>query len=354
MNKILLVLSCNLHWAPYYTRYENIMKNLSVPYDLIIWNREGLDENTYGTKIEYNVYDKANDGSWKKIFKFIGFSRFVKKQIIKHRYEKIVFVGTYAGMPAFISGFLKKFYKKRYWIDLRDITYEHLSLFYKCEEQAILNSYKTVVSSKGYTLYLPKFEYEFMHNIDPSMEDIIKEYHKTKSDKIRISYIGNLGFWNSCKEMIDNLANDERFVMNFVGPNFERIQEYCNKNNIENVNFHGRFERSETVKFYNETDIIFNIYGNDTINVKTALSNKLYYSMRFGIPILVSPDTFMEKITHKYNIGFTFDGKTDFGDRLFEWYQSTDLLQSSFEQAWKDVEHEDKQAEDAYIKFIGG
>ena len=70
MNKILFVLSCNLHWAPYYIRYENIMKRMGLKYDVVLWNREGIKDTTYGEKIEYNVADQTNNGSAKKIFKF--------------------------------------------------------------------------------------------------------------------------------------------------------------------------------------------------------------------------------------------------------------------------------------------
>ena len=352
MNSILLVLSCNLHWAPYYTRYENILKELGLKYDIVIWNRERLKESTYGRKIEYSVKDETNNGSMSKILKFLRYSRFVKKQIKENKYEKIVFVGTYAGIPAFISTYLKKAYKRKYWIDLRDITYEKYSFFYNLEAKAIKNSHKTVISSKGYLPYLPQFKYGFIHNIDPTMEEILTKYKKIECDKIRISYIGNLSYWDSCREMIDVFANDVRYIMNFVGPNYEVIEEYCKARKIFNVTFHGRFQREETVDFYNNTDIIYNIYGNDIVNVKTALSNKLYYAMRFKLPILVSPNTYMEKITRKYNIGISFENERAFADKLYKWYIDFESQPQHFEDAWKDVLKEDKKAIEDFKKFI--
>lgn len=354
MNSILLVLPSNLHWAPYYIRYEKILKENGIPFDLILWNREGLKESTLGRRIEFKVPDETNSGSVTKIFKFIRFAEFILNTIKKYKYQKIVFVGTYAGVPALLSRYLKKNYKGRYWIDLRDITYEKYRFFYKLESEAIVNSYNTVISSKGYKPFLPKFDYGYIHNIDPTMDEIATKYHKTESDRIRISYIGNLAYWNSCKEMINLLANDNRFVMNFVGPNYEIIQQYCKENCITNVTFHGRFKREETVYFYNNTDIIYNIYGNDTINVRTALSNKLYYAMRFRLPILVSPNTYMEKLTKKYNIGISFNNSKGFADELFKWYQNYDLEKHYFEVAWKKVMDEDKKATDGFVKFIGG
>lgn len=352
MNRILFVLSCNLHWAPYYTRYENILKELGLKYDILIWNREGLMENTFGRKIEYSVKDETNNGSMTKIVKFIKYARFVKYQLKKNKYDKIVFVGTYAGIPAFIAYFLKYNYCGKYWIDLRDITYEKYKIFYKLESQAILNSYKTVISSRGYVPFLPKYDYGYIHNIDPTMEEILKKYNKSESDNIRISYIGNLAYWDSCKEMIDVLANDSRFVMNFVGPNYEKIQQYCENNHIINVTFHGRFKREETIKFYNNTDIIYNIYGNDTVNVRTALSNKLYYALRFKLPIIVSPNTYMEKLTKKYNVGISFENKREFADELYDWYQNFNNKKHSFDAAWQQFKCEDEKAIEDFKEFI--
>ena len=186
------------------------------------------------------------------------------------------------------------------------------------------------------------------------MEEILSKYKKTECDKIRISYIGNLSYWDSCREMVNVFANDDRYIMNFVGPNYEVIEEYCKANNILNVTFHGRFQREETVSFYNNTDIIYNIYGNDIINVRTALSNKLYYAMRFKLPILVSANTYMEKIAKKYNIGISFENRREFADKLYKWYNNLESQPQHFEDAWKDVLKEDKKAESDFIEFIGG
>lgn len=352
--KILFVLSCNLHWAPFYTRYELLLKNAGISYDLVIWNREGIEEKTYGKLIEFKVLDKNSKKTASKVLKFFRFAHFVKKQIRKNSYDKIVFLGTYSGVPALLASFLEKEYKGKYWIDLRDLTYENYKFFYNLEAKAIKNSFKTVVSSKGFLSLLPKGDYGFIHNIDPTMDDIVKRFNKSKSDRIRVSYIGNLGYWNPCRQLIDALANDERFVMNFIGPNYEIIKDYCESNKIANVTFHGLFKREETVNFYNDTDIIYNTYGNDTANVRSLLSNKLYYALRFKLPILVSKDTYMEEFVTKYDIGYCFENKISFADELFNWYCNHKLEENLFDRAWNDVVVEDKNAVDDFMKFIKG
>ena len=353
--KVAIVVASNLHWAPFVNRYLDVLKSEGCQFDLVMWNRENIIENVDANLITFDLKDETNNGSAKKIFKFIRYANFVKKVLIQNKYQKVFFVGTYAGVPALICRFLEKNYKSKYWIDLRDLTYEKLRIFFEMERKAIQNSFHTVVSSKGFLKHLPSdAEYGYIHNIDPTMDEIMLQYKKVASDKIRISYIGNLGYWNSCKELIDLLANDDRFILKFIGPNYEKIEEYCQKNNIKNTQFHGRFMREDTVKFYNETDVIFNLYGNDNINVCTALSNKLYYAMRFKLPILVNQNTYMEEMIQKYSLGITFKNVPEFANELYDYVKTFDSGEHGFDEAWNSVVNEDLATMMRLKEFVRG
>ena len=71
--------------------------------------------------------------------------------------------------------------------------------------------------------------------------------------------------------------------------------------------------------------MILNLYGNNSPNLDYALSNKLYYSAIYYMPILVCPNTFMATIVKKYGLGFVFD-KDDENilDSLYEYYNNLD------------------------------
>ena len=90
---IAVVLGCNTHWAPYYRRYEEILENCQVEYDLILWNREGLAENVKGHLIEYSMIDETNNGSFSKIYKFFSYACFVKNKLKHGKYSKVIFLG---------------------------------------------------------------------------------------------------------------------------------------------------------------------------------------------------------------------------------------------------------------------
>ncbi len=356
MSKIAIILGSNTHWAPYYSRYVQILSDIGKSFDFIIWNREGITESmppTICKLIEFKVKDKTNDGSIFKVFKFLKFASFVKKVLSKSKYDRVIFLGTYAFVPAVLNVFLKKHYKGRYWVDLRDLTYEHYYWYFKKEKAVIENSFTTVISSKGFLPYLPPYNYGFIHNIDSNLESFANIYKKTNSPKIRIGYIGNISYYDSCISLIKALANDNRFLISIIGPNSEPLRLFCKENGIANVRFHGRFQREETVSFYNDTDIVYNIYGNDSLNVKTALSNKLYYSLRFKLPILVSKNTYMEELCSGYNFSMTFEPSSSFADSLFLWYSQFDSTRANFDGLWAKASKEDEKSIELFKSFIG-
>lgn len=77
--KIALVVGTNTHWAPFYFRYEQILNENNIKYDLILWNRENIEENVKATNVfECKLVDKPNNKDAKKIWKFFVFGHFVK------------------------------------------------------------------------------------------------------------------------------------------------------------------------------------------------------------------------------------------------------------------------------------
>lgn len=362
MNKksnIAIVLGSNIHWAPYYYRYEKILKDNNVKFDLIIWNRENITENTEANNlIEFKMKDKSDNKNPFKIIKFVAFSEFVKKTLKKNNYNKIIFLGTHGCAPIFLSKFLFEKYNQKYWLDIRDYQYEWFKPFFDFEKKSIENSFATAISSKGYEEFLPKSKYYYMHNVDPDIDCLIKKYNKQedKKNRIRISFIGNVRYYEENIKLIKLFANDDRFILQYFGAGSENIKLYCEKNKINNVEFFGKFKKEDTVKFYNQTDIINNIYGNDSIGLTTALSNKLYYAVALKIPILVCDNTYMKEITNKYNFGITFKNEKDFPDNLYMKYNDglakEKNKQPQYEKLWEIIQQDEKHTYNKLNEFL--
>ena len=152
---------------------------------------------------------------------------------------------------------------------------------------------------------MPKWNYYISHNDSIVADDDIALSHSKTLSKlpIQISFIGLVRFYEQNQLLLNIFANDPRFKLAFYGKNSEPLQKYAEKNGIKNVEFVGHFDPNMTMKFYEKTDVINNFYGNNSILLKYALSNKLYYSATLGLPILVCDETYMMDVSKRYSFG---------------------------------------------------
>lgn len=356
--KIGIVLPSNITYAPYFRIYEKLLNQAGLEFDLIYWNRDLIEESTNGRKFSYDVKDKVNSGDWKKCFKYISFSKFVKSKLSSLAYDRVFFLGTNAATVVILSDYLEKKYKNRYWIDIRDYTYEKYSFYYNRLENAIKSAHTVAISSNGYREFLPDANYIGVHNIDMlNIEKSLGLKNKIKDsfdNPIRISFIGLVRYFDQNKKLINILGNDARFLLQFYGKNSEVIREYCDSKGITNVDFEGRFAPEETANYYIKTDIINNIYGSDDIAVTTALSNKLYFAAALNLPILVSKDTYVEKISTQYGFGYSIDyNNVNFSDDLYNWFKKFKSSEKRGNKKFWDKAQKDNATFELYLyKFI--
>lgn len=350
---VCLIVPSNLIYAPYYFRYIEILNKAGEPFDTILWNREGLEEKLSGRIFEFNIQDQTNNGDWKKVFKFIFFSRFVKKIIKKNKYKKLIFLGSNAGNATLLYFFLRKNYNKQYWFDIRDFTYENFRPFYFIEKRCILHSCKTVISSKGYKEFLPEYPYIIAHNFDRRNIEQARGTKIIDEKVLRISFIGNMRYYEENIRFIDLFANDNRFRLQYFGTGNEPLKKYCQKKGVENTLFCGRFDAEKTKDFYARTDIINNLYGNHSQGLRTALSNKLYYALELQKPILVCPGTYMEEVSVSAGIGFTIHyDNSDIKEELIRWYEKFNC--SSAREILRKIDAEDRLFEIQLEEYIKG
>lgn len=345
MKNVALIISGNVHWFPYLRRYLQVIEHCGLTCTIFYWNRENINESfpPFVKPIEFKKDDKTNNGSPFKIFKFLKYGSFLKKELSKTHFDRLIFLGTYSFIPAILYKILTKKYSKKYWIDIRDLTYESFPLFYYMEKRVFYHSYMTVVSSDGFVKYLPKYNYGHVHNIDPSLKNHF-DFSHNKTDKIRISYIGNISYFEEVKKLVDFFKNDGRFFMNFYGKNSNVIKDYCTKHRITNVSFKGPFRPEETISLYENTDVIFNAYGNKRKNLRVALANKLYYSIRLNIPLLVSPNTYTSYLCRKNGIGIDFIQTSTFKEDLISFVNSYRAKNTNVNFAlWRSIVNEDNQ-----------
>lgn len=319
--KVCFISLVNLYLCPYISKYTAL---INCNYDIIYWNRHGIEENINANNIySFNYKMEENASKLKKLIGYLKFRKYAYEIINVNSYNGIIFLQTSAGI--LLQDILRKKYGKKYIVDIRDYTMENNPIFFSIEKKLIKDSAYCVISSKAYENFLPPHNYIVVHNDSFIDESIIKNFENKKrnKDRIVISCIGLIRFNEHNKKVILKFKNDKRYILKFIGKGAFELKDFCEKFDIKNVELIDRFPPEKTLEYYYETDIIYNLYGNNSPMLDYALSNKLYYAAKLKMPILVCPGTYMEYVSKKFGFGFSFNlSNPNELDRLFEYYNT--------------------------------
>jgi hypothetical protein len=350
--KVCLIGATNLYGMPYMRYYRNILDRLNITYDIVYWDRAGLEEETGANIFSYK---KPIKNLPNKIKSLIGYKYFIEKVICDNHYDRIIVMTT---MPAvLIANKLIIKYRGNYVVDIRDYTFEHIVPYYNRIRRLTRNSALNVISSPEFKTFLPSAKYLNCHNISFPVDGDrnIRKNKPRNMRKIRISYIGGISYYDQLKAFLVSIGNDERFEMNFFGDGLDsdKIQKFCKSNNFNNVRFYGRYAPVEKESFYGQTDIIYNIYGNNTTVTKYALSNKLYDSAWYYVPILVSPYTAMEQYSNGFGITVNLE-EPGIGDKIASCYNNIQwgLLEKECDSFISKALKENKYFQEKLMSFL--
>ena len=316
--KILIVCFSNLRSVPYISSYTNILDNNNLKYDVVYWRRYNIEEKIFCNKLfAYNVFQNAEINKLIKLKNMFGYANYVKKLIKQKNYNKIIILSTLPGV--LLENYLVKFKKHEYILDIRDHSYEHIKWYYFKVKKLMKNAALNVISSLGFKYFLPNANTILCHNCSTGLT--MKDSVSLHKDKIIISFIGQVRYAQKYMNFLESIKNNEKIVFRFYGfgEDLEYLQQYQKSKGISNIEFYGAYKPEEKKKIIEETDIIFNVYGND-LHVKYAVSNKYYDALVYQKPIIVSKGTTMEKITQGFSYCVTQD-KFDCED-LIQWYEN--------------------------------
>lgn len=341
--KILFVLADNVYLTPYLNKYIARFSKESNTIKILFWDKNNNERELPSNYKRY--YDRY------RVLGYLKFRRYIIEFINKEQFDFII--PLHQSAILLISDVLIKKYKNKYIFDVRDYSYEKYRIIKKIQKKLVENSRMNIISSEGYTNFLPHGKYYITHNL-PNIENI-KCNNRKKHFPIRISYIGLIRFMEQNKKIIDFFKNDNRFLISFIGTNSNLLKEYCEYNNVNNVELIDTFNPKDTLKFYDNTDVIMNLYGNHTPLLDYAISNKFYYALLLKKPILVCEDTFMEKVALKAEVGFVLKMKSETEkDDLFEYYNDLDFtkLETSCEKYLKKVYFDEELLDREINKII--
>ena len=300
--KILIIGCFDLVMHPYAQKYFDVLDRCHVDYNMIYWSRSGdvtHGEHLIPFKYPLNTYSCRA----KKIKGYLAYRHFVLKQLKSGIYNRIIFLTTQA-MVFFFPVALSR-YDGHYIFDYRDETYESNYLYRAIVQRCIQHSYKVVISSFGFLkLFDEKYREKFIlcHN---TKENAIREMLiKVPSDRVRLTFWGQIRLPEYFIRLIGILGNDARFELAFHGEgSLAPLQSYVKENQINNVLFSGKFTQEDIPKFAAETDILINCYPNDSYQ-KLALTVKMYEGIQLGIPMLIQKRSYMSEYLKKNRYPF--------------------------------------------------
>lgn len=297
---------------PYMEKYERQISENGGELDVIFWDRRGCIEQQ-----PKNVFlFRASNGKTKlsKIFPFIKWSLFVRRQLRKGKYDRLIVLTT---LPAILLyDRLIGAYRKRYVLDIRDYTYEGIGPYRRMVHRLVECAQMVFISSKAFMGFLCQSPNIYVtHNIsngDKSNPSCTLDLKATKP--LTIGFVGGIRYYEENKQLLLQLKNNDRYFMEYVGKTHPGcdLHTFCIKENVDNVAFKPAYVNEQKPHIYQSIDLINAIYGSQSPEVCLALPNKLYDCVLFKKPILVSKGTYLAELVERYRLGLPVD--LDSGD----------------------------------------
>ncbi|MEG1007625.1 MAG: hypothetical protein RSO15_15320 [Bacteroides sp.] len=184
------------------------------------------------------------------------------------------------------------------------------------------NSKLVVCTSEGFVRYLFKSG-NIPSNIEMQLNKLstffteemrgIVNSNKTNEKCIKFAFVGLIRYPNTIIRFSKVIGKHfPQHEFHFYGDPEKTTYLDDEIQSYSNVFCHGRFKNPQDLKnIYEAIDINIVCYDTKSDNVRIAEPNKLYESIFFHTPIIVSTNTFLAEKVKRYNIGYEIDSADD-------------------------------------------
>ncbi|REH45778.1 glycosyltransferase involved in cell wall biosynthesis [Tenacibaculum gallaicum] len=187
-------------------------------------------------------------------------------------------------------------------------------------EKSIYKNAKHIVAlSPGMAAGVLKYEPKEKVSMIPNMAKIDAFWPREKNeqlqtelglrtDSFKLIHFGALGIANGAMSIIrgaEELKEDTSIEFIFIGGGSteEELKTYCQKHQLKQVHFLGRFPMKETSEIVNLCDVSM-VSFKDLPILYTNSPNKLFDSLSAGKPIIVNSAGWTKDMVEKHNCGF--------------------------------------------------
>lgn len=293
---VCILAGSSLRYLPYLSLYTRILEEAGVEYEVIYWDRHDEDEDRPG----FHRYARKAKGRGAALLpQYYGFRRHILARLKQRDFALFVVLGMQIGV--FLADFLKH---KAYVVDIRDRSHEDNPVYRFIANRVLAGAKLTCVSSRAFRQWLPETSRVVVSHNMAMTASPLRDVRKLPGHRL-ISYIGEVKFFHPNREFMEFISRTPRWKLAYhgAGPDLRKFVEFAESLGAENIEFSGRFDPSQKERFYLETDFVLCLYGNDHVNVRTALPNRLYEACVHARPLIVSAGTYLADVVAEYGIG---------------------------------------------------
>lgn len=256
-----------------------------------------------------------------KAKKIVFFVKTIRKILKENKNELFYLFGFEFGTISRLLGC------KNYIYEEADVSAARFSnqiirkLLLSVDRYNIKKSIYTIFTSEGFVDYLfpktaPKNIIILPNKLSTYFDQAKKEGLQKKSidcKHIKFGFIGLIRYPNTIVRFAKVIGREfPQHEFHFWG---EPERDYYLDEEVKtykNVFFHGRFTNpNDLMSIYEQTDISVVCYDTMSGNVRIAEPNKIYESIFFETPLVVSLDTFLAKRVNDLKIGYAINASRD-------------------------------------------
>lgn len=315
MRKLIFVLS-QISQPRCLKRIETLDK-INIPYEAWGFDKKLYNENLSNYSVTINRFNFIRTKN-KSVFNLIRRTKCIGNLIRKSNKNDVFYLfGFDIALYVVLS-----FKKINYIYEEADISYagSNKFLFYVfrfIENKIRSKSLLTVFTSEGFVDYFYKKD-NVPNNIFVQPNKLHHSLVNAKRnisvidnvDKMKFGFIGLIRYktiFNFAETIGEFFQNHE---FHFWGDTKNKAEVDNLINKYSNIYSHGSFKNPDDLeKIYSQIDILVVCYDTMNFNTKLAEPNKLYESILFCKPIIVSKNTFLERRVLEWNIGYSVNAQ---------------------------------------------
>lgn len=294
---------------------------MGYPCDVYGYKRGKYDVNVYPTEISVNILDSIKDGDY--IRKAIKGWKDLSKVVSSNKNENIAYYAF-----GFFQAFVCAVRGVKFIYEISDIFYAYPRLnkikwlLKIIDKLLIRKSSLTVMTSGGFQEFFNvKYDKILLvpNKVSDRLTTIPRKALSGGVEHLRFGFVGSIKYESIYRfaETIGEYYPNYRF--DFFGSAVDeekmRVDEIVSRYN--NVLYHGVYKNPEDLEgIYSIIDVVVACYDVNSENERIAEPNKLYESLYFCKPIIVSDGIYLARRVKELECGYTIDASSKENIRL--------------------------------------